>query len=151
VGSYAFTTLDPNLGAIHSYVLADIPGLIEGAAEGKGLGHKFLRHVKRTKLLLHLVSLENEDVESVYKGIRSELEKYENGLPEKREIIILTKTDLVDVDTIKSARKTLSKYSPDVWEVSIYDDASLKKFSEDLIKELQKKLGDEDVVKPIIE
>jgi GTP-binding protein len=151
VGSYAFTTLDPNLGAIHGYVLADIPGLIEGAAEGKGLGHKFLRHVKRTKLLLHLVSLENEDVESVYKSIRAELEKYGNGLPEKREIIILTKTDLVEPDKIAAARKILSAYSPDVWEVSVYDDEAVKLFSQNVIKELQKKTPEDEKVSTIIE
>ncbi|MES2216249.1 MAG: GTPase, partial [Patescibacteria group bacterium] len=138
VGSYAFTTLDPNLGAIHGYVLADIPGLIEGAAEGKGLGHKFLRHVKRTKLLLHLVSLENEDIEAAYDSVRGELEKYGNGLPEKREIIILTKTDISDAETIASARKVFEAKGKDVWEVSIYDDASLKVFADTLVQELEK-------------
>jgi GTPase len=138
VGSYAFTTLDPNLGALHGYVLADIPGLIEGAAEGKGLGHKFLKHVKRTKLLLHLVSLENEDVEATYKSIRTELAKYGEGLPEKREIIILTKTDIADADKIAAAKRILSAYSHDIWEVSILDDESIKRFSDNLIQELKK-------------
>jgi GTP-binding protein len=64
VGAYAFTTLDPALGNMEGYILADIPGLIEGASEGKGLGHKFLRHIKRTKLILHCISLENPDPES---------------------------------------------------------------------------------------
>lgn len=138
VGSYAFTTLDPNLGAMHGYVLADIPGIIEGAAEGKGLGHKFLRHVKRTKLLLHLVSLENEDVVATYKTIRMELEKYGNGLPDKREIIVLTKTDLVDDKAIVAARKLLSKFSDTVWDVGIYDDVSLKSLTDNLVRELEK-------------
>ena len=102
VASYAFTTLDPHLGVLPGgYILADIPGLIEGASEGKGLGHRFLRHVKRTKMLLHLISLENEDVEAAYRVIRGELEKYGEGLTDKKEVIILTKTDLVDSDTIK--------------------------------------------------
>jgi GTPase len=140
VGSYAFTTLDPNLGAVHGYVLADIPGIIEGAAEGKGLGHKFLRHVKRTKLLLHLVSLESEDIVSTYKTIRQELEKYGHGLPEKREIIVLTKTDLVDVETIKAARKAFSEYSNTIWDVNIYDDDSLKLLTNSLVKELEKEV-----------
>ena len=69
---YAFTTLEPNLGECFGFILADIPGLIEGASEGKGLGHKFLRHVKRTKMLAHLVSLENEDPLAVYKTVRKE-------------------------------------------------------------------------------
>lgn len=136
VGSYAFTTLDPNLGAIHGFVLADIPGLIEGAADGKGLGHKFLRHVKRTKLLLHLVSLENEDIEAAYNTVRDELNKYGEGLPDKKEIIILTKTDVVDAETIKKAHKIFSPLGRTVWEVSIYDDASLKLFSDKLTAEL---------------
>jgi GTP-binding protein len=139
VGAYAFTTLDPNLGALAGgYILADIPGLIEGAAEGKGLGHKFLRHVKRTKMLLHLVSLENDDVEKAYTGIRSELEKYGNGLTEKKEIIVLSKTDLVDADVIDRARHTLSKHNPDIMEVTILDDSELKKFGDSITQMLQK-------------
>ncbi len=139
VGAYAFTTLDPNLGALAGgYILADIPGLIEGAAEGKGLGHKFLRHVKRTKMLLHLVSLENEDIEGVYKTIRAELEKYGNGLTEKKEVVVLSKTDLVGADKVAEARKILSKYSPDILEVTILDDASIKKLGDSVTQLLQK-------------
>jgi len=138
VGSYAFTTLDPNLGAIHGYVLADIPGLIEGAAEGKGLGHKFLRHVKRTKLLLHLVSLENEDVVSTYKTIRTELKKFGNGLDEKKEIVVLTKTDLVDAETLKKAESLLAPFSSYIWNVSILDEGQIKILADSLMQELQK-------------
>ncbi|MEK7641501.1 MAG: Obg family GTPase CgtA [Patescibacteria group bacterium] len=134
VGSYAFTTLDPNLGALHGYVLADIPGLIEGASEGKGLGHKFLKHVKRTKALFHLVSLENpaDKIEEVYTTIRKELEKYGQGLTDKKEVIILTKTDLVDAEAVKTARKILEKYNREILEVSILDDASIKKIGEEI-------------------
>ncbi|MDB5239114.1 MAG: obgE [Candidatus Parcubacteria bacterium] len=139
VGAYAFTTLDPNLGALPGgYILADIPGLIEGAAEGKGLGHKFLRHVKRTKILLHLVSLENEDVAAVYIGIRKELEKYGDGLTDKKEVIALTKTDLADEATIAKARKALSAYNKDILDVTILDDASVKKLTDNLTQLLQK-------------
>jgi GTP-binding protein len=139
MGSYAFTTLDPNLGALRGgYILADIPGLIEGASEGKGLGHKFLRHVKRTKVLLHLVSLENEDVKEAYLTVRRELEKYGEGLPDKQEVIILTKTDMVDEKKIKAARKTLKKYGEDMLEVTVLDDASIKKLGEELVKRLKK-------------
>ncbi len=137
VGSYAFTTLDPNLGAIHGYILADIPGLIEGASEGKGLGHKFLKHVKRTKMLVHLVSLENEDVIKAYNVIRGELEKFDQELVEKKEIVVLTKTDMVDDKTIKDARKALKKLNADVLEVSILDDKSIKVFSEEIVKRLE--------------
>jgi len=137
VGSYAFTTLDPNLGALKGgYILADIPGLIEGASEGKGLGHKFLRHVKRTKLLLHLVSLENEDPIAAYKTVRKELEKFGEGLTDKKEIIVLTKTDLVEPKAIAAAKKKLAKLNPDIHEVTVLDDAAVKSFGDALAKEL---------------
>ena len=144
VGSYAFTTLDPNLGAIHGYILADLPGLIEGAAEGKGLGHKFLRHTKRTKVLFHLVSLENGiagselSLEKAYMTVHTELEKYGEGLTDKREVVILTKTDMVDADALKSARKIISKYNKDILEVTILDDSSVKKVGEEIVKRLEK-------------
>lgn len=137
VGSYAFTTLDPHLGVIQDYILADIPGLIEGAAEGKGLGHKFLRHVKRTKILLHLVSLENEDIVGTYNTVRKELEKYGEGLPEKKETIILTKTDTVTPDRIVKARKEISKFNKDIIEVTVLDDDSIKKCGDEIMKRLR--------------
>jgi len=82
VGDYAFTTLDPNLGDFYGYIIADLPGLIEGASEGKGLGIKFLKHIKRTKMIAHLVSFENlskgtTGMMKTYKEIRKELEKYD--------------------------------------------------------------------------
>lgn len=139
VGSYAFTTLEPNLGALRGgYVLADIPGLIEGASEGKGLGHKFLRHVKRTKRLLHLISLENPDIINVYKTIRGELEQYGQGLSEKEETIILTKTDMTDEKGLTAAIKKLSKYNKDILSVTVLDDESIKKLSTEIVKRLQK-------------
>lgn len=138
VASYAFTTLDPNLGALPGgYILADIPGLIEGASEGKGLGHKFLRHVKRTKALFHLVSLENEDIKGTYLTVRHELEKYGEGLSDKKEVIILSKTDMADEKGIAAARKALKKYSEDILEVTVLDDASVKKLSEEMVKRLK--------------
>lgn len=137
VGSYAFTTLDPNLGALHGYILADIPGLIEGAAEGKGLGHKFLRHVQRTKILFHLVSLENEKPEEAYMTVRKELDKFGNGLPEKKEVVILTKTDVCDQIKIAEARKSLEKFNSEILQTSVLDDQSLKKLSEEITKRLQ--------------
>lgn len=142
IGSYQFTTLDPNLGALRGgYILADLPGLIEGAAEGKGLGHKFLKHVKRTKVLLHLVSLETDpdEIEKTYLSIRHELDKYGKGLSEKEEIIILTKTDMVDAKAIKVARKTLGKFNKNILEVTILDDESIKKVGEEIAKKLTPK------------
>lgn len=139
VGSYAFTTLEPNLGALPGgFVIADIPGLIEGASEGKGLGHKFLRHVKRTRRLFHLISLENDAPVTVYKTIRGELASYGQGLEEKEETIILTKTDAVDVKTITSVTKKLVKYNPDILTVTILDDISIKNVADEIVKRLRK-------------
>lgn len=137
IGSYAFTTLDPNLGALKGgYIMADLPGLIEGASEGKGLGHKFLRHIKKTKMLLHLISLENESVAKTYEIVRKELEKYGEGLVDKKEVVVLSKTDLVDDKTVASARKSLEKYGKEVLEVSVLDDSAVKKLGEAITKAL---------------
>ncbi|MDO8430760.1 MAG: GTPase ObgE [Candidatus Taylorbacteria bacterium] len=139
VGSYQFTTLEPNLGALKGgFVLADIPGLIEGASLGKGLGHKFLRHIKRTKRILHLISLENTALVETYKTIRNELKKYGQGLDEKEETIILTKTDTANEKTIESAIKKLSKFNKDILIVTVLDDASIKNFSDEIVKRLRK-------------
>ena len=96
VGSYAFTTLEANLGMFGDFVLADIPGLIEGASQGRGLGNKFLKHIFRTSLLLHCISLESENPLDDYIGIRKELEQWNPALLERSEIVILTKSDTRD-------------------------------------------------------
>ncbi len=134
IGAYQFTTLEPSLGDMHGYILADIPGLIEGASEGKGLGHKFLRHIKRTKTLLHCLSLENEDLVKAYKVIRNELKEYSEELTDKKEIVILTKTDLVDEKTLEKAIKKVSKLNPNVLSVTVLDDKSIKSLRDNLIK-----------------
>lgn len=136
VGAYAFTTLEPNLGSFHGYILADIPGLIEGAGEGKGLGHKFLRHIKRTGMLVHLISLEESDIMAAYKVIRAELGAYSPDLLDKPEIILLTKTDMVDEKTLKERMKVAKKLSPHVFAVTLYDDGSIETFTKDLSHEL---------------
>ncbi|MBT3282696.1 GTPase ObgE [bacterium] len=137
IGDYPFTTLEPNLGEYFGFIISDIPGLIEGAAEGKGLGHKFLRHVKRTKILIHLVSLENEDVVDTYKTIRKELEEFDKELTEKKEIVVLTKTDLIeDKKQIEKISKKIEKLNKNVTTLTLYDDASIKTFGDLLTKEL---------------
>lgn len=146
VGDYAFTTLDPNLGDFYGYIIADIPGVIEGASEGKGLGVKFLRHIKRTKMIAHLVSFENINMLKVYKEIRKELEVYDkknslgnDGLSEKDEIIILTKTDVVEDEKIIAKRvKEFEKINKKVFVISLYDDKSVKKLRDELVKILKK-------------
>lgn len=138
VGSYQFTTIEPNLGDMYGYIVADIPGLIEGAAEGKGLGHKFLRHIKRTKILFHCLSLENEDMVETYNVVRNELEKFDPVLAEKEEVLILTKTDTVDAKVLKAKTAEMKKKNKNIMTVSVYDDESIKKLQDGLIKILRK-------------
>ena len=147
IGDYAFTTLDPNLGDFYGYIIADIPGIIEGASEGKGLGVKFLRHIKRTKMLAHLVSFENKNMLKAYKEVRKELAQYGQELDEKEEIIILTKTDVVE-DTkritkeVEKFKKMLARSyggNKNVFTLSLFDDKMVKKLNDSLSKILKKK------------
>jgi GTP-binding protein len=140
VAAYPFTTLEPNLGDFYGLIIADIPGLIEGASEGKGLGTKFLRHIKRTNILIHCISAESENLEKDYKIIRKELKKYAPELENKKEYIFLTKTDLIDEKEMKEKIKQLKKINPDVLALSVYDDESLDKVKE-LFFEIKNKLG----------
>ena len=137
IGAYAFTTLQPHLGNLFGYVLADIPGLIEGAHEGKGLGHKFLRHVTRTKMLLHLVSLEHEDPIFEYKKVRNELTKFDKTLQDKEEWIIFTKKDLVKQDKIESVLSKLDTDKNRVFIISEFDEESIKILRDELTKHLR--------------
>jgi GTPase len=140
VGDYAFTTLEPNLGAYFGFVLADVPGLIEGASDGKGLGHKFLRHITRTQTLVHLVAADNEDVAEVYSTIRNELGKYDKTLLKKDEVVVLSKIDLIDETELKKKVKDLKKVSgKDPITLSLFDDKSVKEFGDYLITVLGKK------------
>lgn len=126
-GGYAFTTLSPNLGEFHGYTLADLPGLIEGAATGKGLGIKFLKHIKRTKILAHCISLENKNIIETYKNVRKEIGEYEKGLLDKPEIILLTKSDLVDENRATEAQNAIISHTGRATSVvSMYDDSSRK-------------------------
>ncbi len=113
IANYAFTTLTPNLGVAdvddQTILIADIPGLIEGASEGKGLGDAFLRHVERTSVILHLIDVLTDDVADAYKKIRRELENYSATLAAKPEIVALTKTDAVDDEIIAMQTETLSE------------------------------------------
>ena len=113
IADYPFTTLHPNLGVARvdgrEFVIADIPGLIEGASEGVGLGDRFLGHVERTRVLLHLVSAQEEDVAKAYQVIRGELEAYEHGLADKPEIVALSQIDTLDPEARKAKVKALKK------------------------------------------
>lgn len=139
VGAYPFTTLDPHLGDFYGRILADIPGLIEGASEGRGLGSKFLKHIERTRFLVHLVSAEQEDVAGAYRAIREELTSFGQGLPEKQELVVLSKTDLLSPEELTERLSALTKaVGKPAIPLSIIDDASLKAFSDMLAKELAK-------------
>lgn len=124
IADYAFTTLTPNLGMADiddgSLLIADIPGLIEGASEGKGLGDAFLRHVERTAVLLHLIDVYSNDVAADYKTIRSELQNYSDELALRPEVIALTKTEGLDQDIIDMQIDLLKKVAPesDVFVIS---------------------------------
>lgn len=117
IANYPFTTLIPNLGVVDidegtSLLLADIPGLIEGASEGKGLGDEFLRHVERTKVLIHLIDTYNEDVAAVYKTIQEELAHYKTDLTDRRQVVVLTKIEGLDEDIVQDQLKKLKKVVP---------------------------------------
>lgn len=125
--NYPFTTLSASLGVFEGRVIADIPGLIEGASEGKGLGIGFLKHIEKVKVLLHCISCESTDPAKDYETIRAELGKFNSKLLEKKEIILLTKSDLIDEKYIRSATKKLSKKTEQILPVSINDWESLEK------------------------
>ncbi|MDA1134872.1 MAG: GTPase ObgE [Proteobacteria bacterium] len=113
IADYPFTTLHPNLGVVNQddkeFVIADIPGLIEGAHEGSGLGHRFLGHVERCKALLHLIDVTSNNIKKDYLTIINELKAYDTELAKKKQIIVLTKCDACDNDQIDAAKKELKK------------------------------------------
>ncbi|MCX6786459.1 MAG: GTPase ObgE [Candidatus Kaiserbacteria bacterium] len=135
VGAYPFTTLEPNLGEFYGRIIADIPGLIEGASSGKGLGIKFLKHVERTGILLHLVSANQDDPLAAYGEVRKEIELFGHGLPEKREIIVLSKIDLISSGECETKMQLLTRETGrEVLQVSIENAEILKRFSDQLAK-----------------
>jgi GTP-binding protein len=133
IGGYAFTTLEPNLGVYFGYVIADIPGLIEGASEGKGLGHEFLRHVSRTKVLIHCVSPESSDPFADYLTVREELERYGSELSRKPEIVFITKADLKTPEEMHAIGELFSARGVRAIPVSTLDDALLKDAADTLV------------------
>ncbi len=123
VANYPFTTLEPNLGAYYELIIADIPGLIEGASFGKGLGIKFLKHIERTKVLFHLIAADSLDPIKDYNIVREELRKHSEKLVEKKEYIVISKKDNVREDALLRVR---DKFKEDVFVVSILEEESLK-------------------------
>jgi len=139
VRNYSFTTLEPNLGVYYDLILADIPGLIEGASSGKGLGVRFLRHIERTTFLFHFISSDSQDPIQDYKIVRKELESYNKELLDKPEYIFLSKADLASDDEIKKISKNLKKINLSAVPVSVLDEDSLKSVKRILNKIMKQK------------
>ncbi len=138
VAGYAFTTLEPHLGAYYEIIIADIPGLIEGASGGKGLGVKFLKHIERTKVLFHLISAESDDPVRDYNTIVGELKTYNPLLAKKTEHVFLTKNDAVTPEELKKKLQMLKKKGIKAITNSILDAASLEE-----VKRILKKIKTE--------
>ena len=143
IASYPFTTLDPNLGVSYydnkEVTLADIPGIIEGAHEGVGLGDKFLRHIERCKILLHLIDLSEEKIEENYLKVRNELSKYDKNLTKKKEIIVFNKSDLFKKKEIEEKLKIFKKKIKKKFEViSVVADKNLVNLRKILLKNVHK-------------
>ncbi len=139
IANYPFTTVNPNLGVSYyggkEITLADIPGLVEGAHKGVGLGDKFLRHIERCKILLHLIDLSEDDLLNSYKKIKSELSNYDKDLIKKKEIIFFNKSDLLDEDEINEKLKEFKKKIKTKYEVvSVNSNKDLQKIKKLLIK-----------------
>lgn len=137
VADYPFTTLEPHLGDLYGYVIADIPGLVEGASTGKGLGHKFLKHVTKTKMLLHLVSLEEKDPIFAYSTISKELSNFDKSLSQREEWIILTKKDLISQDKLDTVLSNIDMFKKRVFVVSVKTGEGVKNLRDELVKRLR--------------
>ena len=142
IASYAFTTLEPNLGIVkyyddRSFVMADIPGIIEGAHEGRGIGIRFLRHIERNSVLLFMVSAEEDDIKAGYETLLGELREYNPELLAKDRVLAVTKCDLIDRDIEKEIEPTLPKDIPHVF-ISSMTQEGLKELKDLLWKSLQK-------------
>jgi len=139
IANYPFTTINPNLGVTYyggkEVTLADIPGLVEGAHKGVGLGDKFLRHIERCKILLHLIDISENDLISVYKKIKFELSTYDKNLVKKKEIIFFNKSDLLDEEEIKKKLNVFKKKVKSKYEIiSVFSSNDIQKIKKLLIK-----------------
>lgn len=137
IADYPFTTLEPNLGDMYGTIIADIPGLIEGAHTGKGLGIKFLKHIEKTKILLHCIDSSSSNILNDYKTIRKELENYNKELLTKKEIVLFTKADLITDKELKTKMKKIQKLNNKITSISVIDDEQVEKFKKFILKELE--------------
>ena len=154
IADYPFTTLNPNLGVVKtsygdSFVLADIPGIIEGASEGVGLGHKFLRHIERTRVLLHVIDcsgLNGRNAIDDFNNINNELEKYSEKLIQKKQIVVANKLDAMqDENNLKELEELVKEKGLDFYKISAVTGEGLEKLFND-IAELIKKLPEENII-----
>ena len=141
IANYAFTTLEPNLGIVkyyndQSFVMADIPGIIEGAHEGKGIGIRFLRHIERNSVLLFMVSAEEDDIAAGYRTLLNELEEYNPELLDKERVLAVTKCDMIDKEIDSQIEPTLPKGVPHVF-ISSVSGEGLKELKDMLWSALQ--------------
>ncbi len=136
VAAYPFTTLDPTVGMLGTHPIADIPGLIEGASHGKGLGIDFLRHIEKTKILLHCIDVTHENPAAAYKIIREEFKQFNTALLTKPEYIVLTKTDLADTATIEKVTDLFAKEKKQVFTCSVYDQKSIEMLKQTLYEKI---------------
>jgi GTPase len=134
VGDYPFTTLEPNIGMLDHFAIADIPGLIEGASHGKGLGIAFLKHIEKTKIIVHCIDVTDENSLKTYEVVRKEFQQYNELLLEKPEIILFTKTDLVGPDVVTSRIKLFKKTHKYIFAVSVFDEKSVAQLKDALMK-----------------
>lgn len=139
IGAYPFTTLDPNIGMLEGHPIADIPGLIEGASDGKGLGVRFLKHIEKTKILVHCIDSSIANPLEAYNIIRGEFKKYSPVLVDKPEIILLTKTDLIDQATKLKVITSLSKTKREIKTISSFNEEQVKQLRTYLVKIVEQK------------
>ena len=137
VANYAFTTLEPHLGSYYGLIIADIPGIIEGASAGKGLGIKFLKHIERTSVLFHLISAESENPITDYEIMRAELGAYKKELLNKKEYLFISKSDMVKPADLKKMIVKLKKLNKNILPLSIHDWDSLEEVRK-ILNQIQK-------------
>ena len=136
VAPYEFTTLNPQLAVMDGYMLMDLPGLIEGAHKGKGLGTEFLKHIRYAKLLVHCISLENDDIKEVYKDMRKEFLNISEDLYSLPEFVLFTKADIYSTEQLKEKIEELKKEFPNSLAISVYRKEDLELLRNELKKRL---------------
>lgn len=138
IGDYPFTTLEPVLGVMmhkgKKVTIADMPGIIEGASEGKGLGERFLKHIQRTKAVIFVIDINNDDTKSYFDILRNELMQYSKKIDEKKFLVILNKIDLVDEKTMKARVATFKKLKGDVIAISVKDDIGIEALRDKIVE-----------------